>query len=336
MKQTTTIEISIKSFLTVIGILVLLFVAWKVRGVLIAFFVAYILMSGFAPLVDWLTRNKVNKILAIALTYLLSICFLALLLFSVLPPLIEQIQIFVSKLPGYMDLLQDSLNNNNISVISNENITNLLSSKLGAALSSILNVLLNVFSVFLSFITVAIFTFYLLLERDKIKKNLFVLFPNIPRKKVTLLAHQIEEKLGAWVRGEIVLMLIVGLATYIGLTLLRVDYALPLAVIAGLLEIIPTIGPVVSSIPAIIIALVQSPILAIAVIALYILVQQLENTILVPKVMEKAVGLNPLITIVSLLIGGTLFGLIGAILAVPAVAILHVILADYWQTRMEE
>jgi predicted PurR-regulated permease PerM len=287
-------------------------------------------MSGFAPLVDWLTKNGVNKILAIILTYILAIGFFALLLFSVLPPLIEQVKEFISKLPVYFEGLQSSMSANSIPGISSENIANLLSSKLGPSLSNLLSVVLNVFGAFISFITVSVFTFYLLLERETLKKNLFVLFPNLPKEKVTSLAHKIEEKLGAYVRGEIFLMLAVGLATYIGLSLLRVEFAIPLAVIAGLLELIPSIGPILSGIPAVMIALVQNPILAIAVVALYILVQQLENSILVPIVMKEAVGLNPLVTIVSLLIGGTLFGLIGALLAVPAAAVIHVILADHW------
>jgi predicted PurR-regulated permease PerM len=204
---------------------------------------------------------------------------------------------------------------------------------LDSALSNVLKLVLNAFAVFLTFITVAVFSFYLLLERDKLKKNLYLFFPHLDKNKVNSMAHKIEMKLGAWVRGEIILMLIVGLTTYIGLTILGVEYALPLAVIAGVLELVPTIGPIISSIPAILIALVQGPVLAIAVLAMYILIQQAENNFLVPKVMEKAVGVLPLITIASLLIGGTLFGVIGAVIAVPAVVILHVLFEEYVESR---
>lgn len=329
MKQTTTIEISPKSLLFVIGILLLLFIAWKVRSVLIALFIAYVLMSGFAPLVDWLMKNRINKILAVIVTYLLAISMFALLLFSVIPPLVEQVREFINKLPIYIDGLMNNLDFEAVPGITSENLANLLSSKLDAVLSNLLTVVLNVFGVFVLFITVAVFTFYLLLDRERIKKNLFLLFPYLPKNHVAAIAHKIEEKLGAWVRGEVTLMLIVGLTTYIGLTILRVDFALPLAIIAGLLELIPGIGPIISAIPAIIIAFVQSPILAVAVVALYTLIQQLENNFIVPKVMQKAVGLHPIVTIMSLLIGGILFGMIGAILAVPAVAITQVVLEDY-------
>jgi len=149
---------------------------------------------------------------------------------------------------------------------------------------------------------------------------------------VESLAHKVEVKTGAWVRGQIVLMFLVGFTTYIGLTILGVEFALPLAVIAGLLELIPTIGPIVSAIPAAIIAFTQGPLLGLGVIALYILIQQLENNILVPKVMEKAVGLSPLITIFSLLVGAALFGILGAVLAVPFAAITYLIVEDRIQS----
>jgi len=335
MKQVVTIEISLKSIVYVIGLVILFLVAWKIRGVLLALFIAYILMSGFAPLVDWLTKNGVNKALSVALTYLLAVSFLALLLFSALPPLIEETRDFVNKMPVFINGLMDTFNRGSVPGITSDNITDIISRRLDSALSNLLSVAFNIFSLFISFVTIAVFTFYLLLERDRMNKNLFVLFPHSQKKRVINLAHKIEEKLGAWVRGIGVLMFLVGLATYLGLSILGVEFALPLAVIAGILEIVPIIGPITAAIPAVIIAFAQSPILGLATIALFVLIQQLENNILVPKVMEKAVGLSPLITIFALLVGGALFGVIGALLSVPAAAIGQVIFDDYLESVEE-
>lgn len=329
MKNTTTIEISLKSVLLIILTLILLLVAWKMRGILMGLFIAFILMSGFAPLVDWLVKRGFNKTISVAVTYLLSISFFAALLFYVIPPLIQQTREFVPNLPSYVNWVSGTVGDNSIPGLSNDNLTEIITSRLDTALSNILKVALNAFSVFLTFITVAVFAFYLLLERDKIKRNLYMVIPNLPKERVSSLAHKIEEKLGAWVRGQLLLMLIIGIATYIGLTILRVEFALPLAVIAGLFEIVPLIGPFVSAIPAVIIAFAQSPILAIGVVALYILIQQLENNFIVPKLMEKAVGLSPLVIIFAFLVGGSLFGLLGAVIAVPAAAIGHVIFEDF-------
>jgi len=128
---------------------------------------------------------------------------------------------------------------------------------------------------------------------------------------------QIEKRLGAWVLGQVCLMIFIGLLVYGGLFFLRVEYALPLAIFAGLLEIVPTIGPTVSAIPAVLVAFGSSPGLALSVAALYIIVQQIENNLLVPLVMKQSVGLSPVLTILALMIGGRFGGIAGAVLAVP-------------------
>ncbi|OGY22994.1 MAG: hypothetical protein A2172_03615 [Candidatus Woykebacteria bacterium RBG_13_40_15] len=336
MKQSFTIEISPKSVLIAIVTILLFVVAWKIRSVLMGLFVAYILMSGFAPLVDFLIKKGINRSVAVAITYILAIGFVALLLFSIIPPLIGQIKEFVLKTPLYYDSAINIFQNSNLPVVTSENIANIISSRIDGALSNVLSVAMNVFSVFISFITVAVFTFYLLLERRRLKEEIYIIFPNVEKKRITDLMEKIEKKLGSWLRGELALMFIVGSATYIGLFILGVPYALPLAIIAGLFEIVPIIGPVLSSLPAIMVAFVHSPILAIAVVALYILVQQLENNFIVPRVMANAVGLSPIIIIISLLIGGSLFGLPGALLAVPAAGIIQVIFEDHLEHLRKE
>ncbi len=123
-------------------------------------------------------------------------------------------------------------------------------------------------------------------------------------------------------QGQLFLGVIVGVLVYIGLSLLGIRFALLLAIIAGILELVPYIGPVLSAIPAVILAFFQAPILALWILILYIVVQQLENYLLVPVIMKKVVGLNPVVVIIALLIGGKLLGILGIILAVPAAAVL--------------
>lgn len=332
MENTTKIEISLKSVLLIILTLILLLLAWKIRGILMGIFIAFILMSGFAPLVDWLVKKGFNKTVSVVITYFLLISFFVGILFFVVPPLIAQTREFLTNLPIYVSWVTGTFGNTSIPGVYIDSIIGILLSKLDSALSNILTVALNAFSLFVTFITVAVFSFYLLLERESIKRNIHIFFPHLPKQRVYSLSYKIEEKLGAWVRGQALLMVIIGVATYIGLTILGVEFALPLAVIAGLLEIVPIIGPIVSVIPAGLVAFIQSPILTVGVVALYLLIQQLENTIIVPKLMEKAVGLSPLLIIFALLVGGSLFGLLGAIIAVPAAAIGHVIFEDFRTT----
>jgi len=129
------------------------------------------------------------------------------------------------------------------------------------------------------------------------------------------------------------LMFFIFILTYVVLLLLGVKFALVLALIAGILELIPFVGPIISAVPAIIIAFSQSPLLAVLVVILYFVVQQLENNILVPKIMQKAVGLNPIITIVVILIGAKLSGIMGAILAVPVATVVSMLLSDWQESR---
>jgi len=139
--------------------------------------------------------------------------------------------------------------------------------------------------------------------------------------------------LGAWVRGQLTLALIIGLATFIGLSFLRLPYVLPLSIIAGILEIVPMIGPIISAIPAIIIAFTISPVLALATTAFYFLVQQAEAHLVVPFVMKRAVGLPPLVTIVALMVGAKLAGITGGLLAVPIVVVIQTVVAQYLGTQ---
>jgi predicted PurR-regulated permease PerM len=121
-------------------------------------------------------------------------------------------------------------------------------------------------------------------------------------------------------------MVLIGFLVYLGLTLLHLEFALPLAILAGLLEIVPTIGPIVSAIPAVLVAISTSPVLALSVVALYFIIQQLENNLVVPLVMKRSVGLSPLVTILSVMIGARLAGVVGAILAIPAFLVIQSII----------
>lgn len=336
MQKTLTVEVSPKTIFTALAIVVGLLIAWKIRTILIALGISVILMSGFAPLVDWLVRQKVNQAVAVGITYLISIGIFALLLFAIVPPLIDQIRLFVVDLPLYVRSFSDYLNNLGLPIITSENMTQILSSRLNDALGNIVNLLSGAVSGFLTFVSIAVFSFYLLLERERIKKNIFVFLPWIPKEETLEIAHSIERQLGAWLRGQLVLMFLVGFTTWVGLTLLRVEFALPLAVIAGLLETIAVIGPIIAAIPALIIVLASgaSIYVIIGVTALYILIQQIENYFIVPQVMKGVVGLSPLVTIISILIGGSLFGTIGAAIAVPAAAALQVIAVHLQDHRL--
>jgi predicted PurR-regulated permease PerM len=179
---------------------------------------------------------------------------------------------------------------------------------------------------------VIIFSIYLFLEREDIKKFI-VKFFKLDEKKFVLTYDKIETQLGAWVRGQLILCFAVGILTYIFLTIFQVPYALPLALLSGILEIIPVIGPVLTGVILTIIGLTISPTVGIICLVISIAVQQIENNFLVPFVMRKAVGLSPVITIMALLIGQQLMGVLGAIISVPIAAVLSVLVGVYLDAR---
>ncbi|MBI2420934.1 MAG: AI-2E family transporter, partial [Candidatus Levybacteria bacterium] len=130
---------------------------------------------------------------------------------------------------------------------------------------------------------------------------------------------------GAWLRGQVFLSFVIGFITWISLTVVGIEYALPLALLAGMLEVIPTLGPIIAAVPAVIVAFAVSPATAALVTVVYVIIQLAENNILVPKIMQKAVGLNPVAIIVAILIGGKVLGILGALLSIPFLSVLIIV-----------
>ena len=196
--------------------------------------------------------------------------------------------------------------------------------------------IINIFGSLITFVSVLVIVFYLLLEVEAIKKIIQSVTPNKFQTYTTQLFVQAQNKINFWLKGQIILCLIIGILTYIGLLILGVKYALLLALIAGVFEIIPYLGPILGAIPAVFLAFTQNPFTAFLVILLYLIIQQLENSILVPKIMSKTIGLNPIIILIVFLIGGKLYGLIGALLAIPIATALSVLIKDYFELKRKQ
>lgn len=312
------IDISYKTIFFISGFLALLWALFLIRDVIILFFIAIIFMSALAPVVKQLeSKLKLPKSLAIALIYVIIITIVAGLLSVVVTPLIEQTSNLALSLPATLDKLLPS------GTIDKS----LLQQSLGDFSKNALAFTFLIFSNFLTFISIAVLTFYLLLERGKLDKLIsqFALGHEERIKRITL---KIEEKLGSWMRGQIVLSFIIGTMAYIVLFIFKIPYAMPLAILAGLMEVVPVIGPIISSIPSILIAYLISPYTALFVAISFFIIQQTESHVVVPQVMKKAVGLNPLVVILAVATGGRLLGIAGALLAVPITVVIQIITED--------
>lgn len=316
--MTNKVEISHKTIIFFFLFLVSIWLFIQIRDILLLLFVTFILMSALSPIVDRFEKFRIPRAVAILIIYVISIFIIGLAGTLVVPPLVTQSARLVVRLPDFI---------NSVIPSSHLNLDNIIQQVIPVG-EGVVKISVGIFSNFITLITFLVFTFYFLLERKKLEKDLVEFVGNEVGERIFSVISQVEVKLGAWVRGELALMTIIGITSFIGLSILRVDYALPLAIFAGFLEVVPIIGPIVSAIPAVLVAFGTSPGLAIVVVVLYILIQQLENNLVVPTVMKKAVGLSPLITILALMIGGRLAGVVGALMSVPIVVVLQIILKD--------
>ncbi|MCX8008744.1 MAG: AI-2E family transporter [Patescibacteria group bacterium] len=318
-----TIEISHKTILFTLGIVVSGFLFFYIRDIFYLLFISFILTTALRPFVEWLTHYRVPRVFAILIIYFFIIGIIGLFLGSFIPQVIFQANQLIQKLPDVASTVLPNLN-------LDQNILNM---QLGPVTRNVFQFGVRIFNNILTFVTIFVFTFYFLLARNRLEQTLTRFFSEEQTHEIVEVIKKIEEKLGAWARGQLLLMIIIGVATYIGLSLLHVDYALPLAVFAGFLEMVPVVGPIISAIPAILIALTVSPFLGLSVAALYFIIQQLENNIIVPQVMKRSVGLSPVVIILSFMIGARFEGIIGAILAVPTVVTIQVIIGHFLDKR---
>lgn len=292
-----------------------------VKDILVLMFIAYILMATLSSYVDVLRSRNIPKGIAVFICYSITIIFLVLLIRPIILFFTTQIQVLVQSFPVY---LKDAANLIGIHLSSTQ-----LNSFLGTQVDTIgknaFTVTGKIFGGLFSTIIVFVLSFYLLMDHEKLKEGISSLFPRQYKDDIIQTLRQIDYKLGAWFRGQIVLSFAIGFITWIVLTILGLEFALPLAILAGMLEVVPTIGPIISAVPAAVVALAISPTMMVIVILAYIVIQVLENNLLVPKIMQRAVGLNPIIVIIGITIGAQLMGVLGALLSIPFISMLIIL-----------
>ncbi len=312
------IEISSKTIIFTVLFLLSLKFLWVIRDLIFSLFIAFIVMSALKPLVLSLVKRKIPKTLSVSIIY---VFFLGLLIFFVtliFPPLIGEASALFKNLPSIIQDISPSLAVLNLDL--SQFIFNLS--------NQFLNLAKNIFENTVFVISTIFFGFYFLLDPALVDNLAKKFFEEDRAYQIVEIFNKAERRLSSWFWGELILMVIIGVMTFIGLSLMGIKYALALAVLAGLLEIIPNLGPVISAIPAVLIALSQSYFLGFAIVALYFLIHQLENNLVVPFVMKKAVGLNPIVTLMALIVGGKLAGIIGVLLAIPTTLFIESVLVE--------
>jgi len=207
---------------------------------------------------------------------------------------------------------------------------------MNVAIEGVFSTLSGFFGGIVSFFVILVITFYMVVEEDAMKKIIWSLAPPKRQPYIMQLINRMQRQVGYWLRGQLILMFLVGFFTWFGLLFIMPEYALVLGLFSGITEIIPYLGPFLGLIPAVFLALTINPFLALLVIILYIIIQQVEGNILVPKIMQRAVGLNPLISIAVIMAGLKMAGIVGGLLSIPVATAASVALKDWIKMKNEK
>jgi predicted PurR-regulated permease PerM len=334
----TTRQIA-RVFFTVASLAVFLYALYVVREVVILVFVAGFLAIALGPPVDFLARHRIKRSFAILLVYLgiaASIVGVGLL---IVPPVVTQVNGLSKDIPGYVKDLRKSKtfrkydDKYDISKKLNKQAAK-LPSKLGSAASTLQDVTVGVFGALVKLVTVLTMTFFLLLDGGRMLGFLLRIRGPAEEERLRGVFGDIYRSTAGYVAGNLLISVIAGLITYITLTLLDVPFAAPLAVLMSFLDLIPLVGATIGGVViGVVTAFNDFPTATIIWVVVLLVYQQAENNLLQPLIYRRTVDVAPLLVIVSILIGSTLLGVLGALVAIPVAAAVQIVVRDFWQRR---
>ena len=323
-------------WMTVLAVVVL-WAAYTVREIILLLYISGLLAIGFSPIVRLIERQRLLPIgtrrfprwLAILVLYVFIISTLIAIGFMIFPPLVEQARELWAQKERMFErgqgfLVERGLLRRPVSLEQAVQQAPVSGDTVGTLFGAVRGVLGGIFG----FLTIVIVTFYLLVDSWNIHQTFLRLFPRRHRPRVDAATRAITVKVSAWLGGQLLLAGIIGTTSAVGLWLIGVPFFYVLALISGIGELIPVVGPILAAIPAVLVASTVSYQKAVIVVIFFLVQQQIENHVLVPKVMERQVGVSAVTVIVALLIGGKLLGIVGALLAVPTAAILQVLFME--------
>lgn len=322
--------------------IILLIVAYRLFNVIVILLFAVMLSQGIRPLVDRMEKRRIPRALGVLLIYLGLLLVVTLAGWLVVPPLVRDATRFVTTLPEQLDrmatspgLFGDLLRQTNVPDNLTESLSDVVNT-LANNLSSLISVPLAVFDVLSAILSV--FVFALLFSVSGASTLAFILSFVHPSQRgvVKQVMNDMGTRLGAYLRSELLLMTAVGVLAYIGLLIIGVPFPHVLAVVAFFTEAIPMVGPVLGAVPGVLLALFISPVTALWAVLLYVVIQLVENYLLVPIIHSAQMKINAVVVLLAILIGGNLFGLLGALIAVPVAATLQLFVEEVvipWRQR---
>lgn len=331
-KSTLTFDISWSAIFKILITAVAVWAFFAVREILFMLFVVFIFVAAVNPTIKNMQKHM-SRGLAVALFFTILVITVTLLSYLFLPKLVTQVNALGEVIPDIINKLRpalESLRSGSSSSTVNDVISN-ASGSLGNAGSNAFGAILSFFGGLASVVTGLVLSFYLLLEEKNAREFLHQIMPRNRFEPAYAMLRKISHQMGAWIRGQLTIMLFVGLLNVLVYAIIGVSSPLPLGLWSGLMEVIPYIGPVIGVMPGVFVAINTGDILTVALVIIvnFFVIQQIQNFYITPRVMAKAVGLSPVFVILAMLVGIALFGVTGAIIALPSAAIVSVIIGDW-------
>lgn len=332
------LNISITSGTIVQAILLVILVAllFYLRDLVLILLTAIVLASAIEPGVHWFTKRRVPRVFSVLLLYLIVFGAIFGVLYLFIPPVLNEASNFFGAVPEFLEsfnvpqsareAIEGATIGQNLSI---PDILRNLESSLSSLSGGFIQTVSGVFGGVLSFVLVIVFSFYFAMQETGIDDFLRVITPVRHQEYVVGLWRRSQQKIGLWMQGQLVLALIIGVLTYLGLTILGIRYTLLLAVLAAVAELIPVFGPIIAAVPAVILGFADGGTsLGLFVIGFYLIIQQFENHLIYPLVVKKVVGVPPLLVILALIIGAQVAGFLGILLSVPIAAAVQEFVSD--------
>ncbi len=344
---------------SVIGIIIVaglfLYFLYQIRVAIIPLVIASVIAYLLSPLV-FLLQKKMRKIFAVIVTYVVFLGVIAITIFFIIPVIVDQFDLFIRRFPFYVQNLANVINGLVTTSALVQNILNIAGLEVEALdARTITQYLLaqidigeidvfrriteftgNIVNVILNFVVAPILGFFIIKDIERIRSVTIKIFPTRARYHLNLVLDKMNNVAGKYIRVRLFISIIVGILATISLLVLGVDFAIFLGAIAGFFNLIPFLGPVIGAIPAVLMALLVSPVTSLIVVIIFIGIQIIDSYFLFPLIMKYQVGIHPAVAIFSLIAGGALFGIWGMLIAVPLVAIFQELARVYLIERKQE
>lgn len=293
----------------------------------------------FYPLVEKLQSRGLPRVLSILLVYLFFIGIIVIISLYIVPLLVSEFSALAERIPSYtvkvqqwFDSLQAKFSQVTIPPAIEETLQqniNRIQNSLVALVQRAVQFIIDLFSRMFALILAPVLAFYILKDLEEIRQSVKWLVPKDLHQEFGQIAHRIHLVLGSWLRGQLAISAFIFFMVLLGTRIIGMDYGLVIATISAITNLIPYFGPIIGAVPAVLLALTHSYGMAVKVLVLYVVVQQIESNIVSPQIMGRSIGLHPMAVILALLVGGKLLGVLGLVLAVPIAGIIKVIL-EYW------